>query len=49
LGKKKTIKGTPDSLMQIPNGKYLLFQYSTDVTAGIVKIEEDIKNVLTQI
>jgi hypothetical protein len=46
LGKKKTIKGTPDSLMQIPNGKYLLFQYSTDVTAGIVKIEEDIKKCL---
>jgi broad-specificity NMP kinase len=48
LGKEKTIKGTPDCLIQLNNGKFLLAQYSTNVTSGIKKMEEDIKKCLDE-
>ncbi len=30
-GKQKTIKGTPDTLILLPNGKYLFVEYSTNM------------------
>ena len=42
-GKQKTIKGTPDTFLLLPNGKYIFVEYSTNITAGLTKLEEDIK------
>lgn len=41
-GKQKTVKGTPDTFLLLPNGKYIFVEYSTNVSAGITKLEEDI-------
>jgi len=46
IGKQKTIKGTPDTLLLLPNGKYILVEYSTNVTMGVNKLKEDIKKCL---
>lgn len=45
-GKQKTIKGTPDTFLLLPNGKYIFVEYSTNVTAGLSKLEEDIKKCI---
>lgn len=45
-GKQKTIKGTPDSLFLLPNGKYLFVEYSTNVSIGASKLKEDIEKCL---
>lgn len=45
-GKQKTIKGTPDSLIRMPNGKYILIEYSTNATARLAKLEDDIRKCL---
>jgi hypothetical protein len=45
-GKQKTIKGTPDSYLLLPNGKYIFVEYSTNKTAGIRKLKEDIKKCI---
>lgn len=45
-GKQKTIKGTPDTFLLLPNGKYIFVEYSTNVTAGLKKLEEDIKKCI---
>jgi hypothetical protein len=45
-GKQKTIKGTPDTFLLLPNGKFIFVEYSTNVTAGISKLEGDIKKCL---
>lgn len=47
-GKQKTIKGTPDSFLLLPNGRYIFVEYSTNVTAGVSKIEDDIKKCLNE-
>lgn len=45
-GKQKTIKGTPDTFLLLPNGKYIFVEYSTNITAGIKKLEDDIKKCI---
>ncbi|WP_321345209.1 hypothetical protein [uncultured Draconibacterium sp.] len=45
-GKQKTIKGTPDTFLMLPNGKYLFVEYSTNTTAGISKLKDDIKKCI---
>lgn len=45
-GKQKTVKGTPDSFLLLPNGRYIFVEYSTNVSAGASKMEDDIKKCL---
>jgi DNA polymerase III delta prime subunit len=45
-GKQKTIIGTPDSLLLLPNGKYLFVECSTNITKGVLKLKEDIGKCL---
>lgn len=45
-GKQKTVKGTPDTFLLLPNGKYIFVEYSTNITAGIKKLEDDIKKCI---
>jgi len=45
-GKQKTIKGTPDSFLLLPNDNYLFLEYSTNATKGLSKLKEDIKKCL---
>ena len=49
IGKQKTIKGTPDTFLLLPNGNYIFIEYSTNVTKGISKLKEDIKKCLDTI
>ena len=45
-GKQKTVKGTPDTFLLLPNGKYIFVEYSTNISAGLSKLEEDIKKCI---
>jgi hypothetical protein len=45
-GKQKTVKGTPDTFLLLPNGKYIFVEYSTNISAGISKLEDDIKKCI---
>lgn len=45
-GKQKTVKGTPDTFLLLPNGKYIFVEYSTNITARIKKLEDDIKKCI---
>lgn len=45
-GKQKTTKGTPDTFYLLPNGKYVFVEYSTNITKGVSKLQEDIKKCL---
>ena len=45
-GKQKTTKGTPDTFYLLPNGKYVFVEYSTNITKGVPKLQEDIKKCL---
>ncbi|MEH7115756.1 hypothetical protein V7124_25860 [Neobacillus niacini] len=47
-GKQKTIKGTPDSFFLLPDGKYIFIEYSTNISAGVKKLKEDIEKCLDQ-
>ena len=49
IGKQKTIKGTPDTYLLLPNGKYIFVEYTTNISRGISKLEEDIKKCLDAI
>lgn len=42
-GKQKTIKGTPDSFLLLPSGKYIFVEYSTNIKEGLTKLEKDLK------
>jgi hypothetical protein len=42
-GKQKTVKGTPDTFLLLPSGKYIFVEYSTNISAGVSKLQEDIK------
>ena len=44
--KQKTTKGTPDTFYLLPNGKYVFVEYSTNITKGVSKLQEDIKKCL---
>lgn len=45
-GKQKTTKGTPDTFFLLPNGKYVFVEYSTNITKGVSKLQEDIEKCL---
>ena len=45
-GKQKTVKGTPDTFLILPNGKYIFVEYSTNITAGLSKLEDDVKKCI---
>lgn len=45
-GKQKTVKGTPDSFLLLPNGKFIFVEYSTNITAGVSKLEADVRKCL---
>ena len=45
-GKQKTTKGTPDTFYLLPNGRYVFVEYSTNITKGVSKLQEDIKKCL---
>lgn len=42
-GKQKTVKGTPDTFLLLPSGKYIFVEYSTNISAGVSKLQDDIK------
>jgi hypothetical protein len=46
LGKQKTVKGTPDSFLLLPNGKYIFVEYSTNISAGVSKLQDDVKKCI---
>ena len=45
-GKQKTIKGTPDTFLLLPSGNYIFVEYSTNISAGLSKLEDDIKKCI---
>ena len=45
-GKQKTVKGTPDSIFLLPNGKYIFVEHSTNVRSGIRKLTVDLQKCL---
>lgn len=45
-GKQKTVKGTPDTFLLLPNGKYIFVEYSTNISAGVSKLQDDIKKCI---
>lgn len=48
LGKLKTIIGTPDSFMRISGNKLAYIEYTTQATAIVKKIKEDIEKCLDE-
>lgn len=42
-GKQKTVKGTPDTFFLLPSGKYIFIEYSTNITKGLPKLQNDVK------
>ena len=46
FGKQKTVKGTPDTFLILPNGKYIFVEYSTNVSAGVSKLQNDINKCI---
>lgn len=45
-GKQKTVKGTPDTFLLLPSGKYIFVEYSTNISAGVLKLQDDIKKCI---
>lgn len=45
-GKQKTVKGTPDTFLLLPSGKYIFVEYSTNISAGLSKLEDDVKKCI---
>lgn len=45
-GKQKTKKGTPDSFILLPNGKYIFIEYSTNITENLSKLKKDIQKCI---
>lgn len=45
-GKQKTIKGTPDTFLLLPNGKFIFVEYSTNVTDGVSKLIKDLEKCI---
>lgn len=44
--KQKTVKATPDTFLLLPNGKYIFVEYSTNITAGLKKLQDDVKKCI---
>lgn len=49
IGANKVKKGTPDSLVIIPNGKYVLVEYTTQPTGLAAKLTSDINKCFDEI
>ena len=47
-GKQKTTKGTPDTFILTHDGKYIMVEYSTNVTKKEKKLIEDFEKCLTE-
>ena len=47
-GKQKTTKGTPDTFILTPDGKYIMVEYSTNETKRGKKLIEDFEKCLTE-
>ncbi len=47
IGKQKTIKGTPDTFMMLPNGKYIFVEFTTNSTDK-AKLNKDIGKCLSE-
>jgi len=45
-GKQKTVKGTPDTFLLLPNGKYIFVEYSTNISDRSTKLKADIKKCI---
>ncbi|WP_188049126.1 ATP-binding protein [Flavobacterium sp. GP15] len=45
-GKQKTTKGTPDTFLLLPNGNYIFVEYSTNISAGLSKLKDDINKCI---
>lgn len=46
LGKQKTVRGTPDMFLLLHDKKYIFVEYSTNVSSGIGKLEDDLLKCL---
>ena len=46
--KQKTIKGTPDTFLLLPNGKYIFVEHSTNITEGLSKLIRDLKKCIDE-
>jgi hypothetical protein len=47
-GKQKTVKATPDTFLLLPNGKYIFVEYSTNITAGLKKLKDDLTKCIDE-
>ena len=45
-GKQKTTIGTPDTFLLLPNGKYIFVEHSTNISARVHKLLDDINKCL---
>ncbi len=45
-GKQKSTKGTPDTFLLLPSGKYIFVEHSTNISAGLPKLKDDINKCL---
>lgn len=45
-GRQKSTKGRPDTFLLLPNGKYIFVEHSTNISAGLSKLERDINGCL---
>ena len=45
-GKQKTVKGTHDTFLILPNGHYIFVEYSTNISAGLSKLKQDINKCI---
>lgn len=48
FAKQKTRKGTPDSFILLENGQYLFVKFSTNVSAGVNKLKDDVNKCLDE-
>ena len=46
--KQKTVKGTPDAFLLLPNGRFIFIECSTNVTAGLSKLQKDIEKCIDE-
>ena len=45
-GKQKSTKGTPDTFLLLPNGRYIFVEHSTNISAGVSKLKDDINKCI---
>ncbi len=47
-GKQKTVPGTPDTFLLLPNGKFIFVEHSTNVSDGFSKLKKDVQKCLNE-